>query len=136
MSVADNGPAGAGPAGAGTPGRGSAEPSQRAKMLALWSWLMLPGLIVSMSVGFGVGVILMGVMGGHEGELLASGGVWGRLAALLTLLIGVAPTVVGVLLGRKAVRAGAGGFGLAALIVNAVVLVYLVLVQVLQQIMA
>jgi hypothetical protein len=122
--------------GAGVPGAGAGagEPSPRARLLAVWSWLMLPMLVVSFGVGYAVGVVLMGALGVPEGGLLTRAGTAGRLAALLVLLIGVLPTVGGVLLGRRAVREGAGARGTAALVVNGVVLAYLVVVQVLQQV--
>lgn len=136
MSVTGNGPAGTGAAEVGV-----GEPSQRARLLTLWSWLMLPLLFVSFVVGSTVGLVILGQLddpGGTEppGVRLLRAGLLGRLSSLLVLLIGMAPVAVGVLLGGKGVRAGGGGAARAALIVNAAILACLVAFQVLQQVTA
>lgn len=132
---------GTGPAGAGMPGAGVGEPSQRARLLTLWSWLMIPLLFVSFVVGSTVGLAILGQLddpGGTEppGVRLLRAGLLGRLSSLLVLLIGMAPAIVGTILGRKGLRAGGGGAAKAALIVNAAILVCLVGAQVLQQVTA
>lgn len=121
---------------AGVTGNRPEEPTQRAKLLTLWSWLMLPVLIVSFGVGYPVGIILMGVLDVPEGGLLTEAGLLGWLSTLLVFLIGVAPVAGGTWLGRLAVREGGGGPAISALIVNGLVMAYLVVVQVLQQFLA
>jgi hypothetical protein len=120
-------------AGGGASGSGQDDLPDRAKVFTVASWVMLPMLIVSFGVGYAIGVMLMGALGVHEGQVLAHAGALGWLAAALVLLIGVAPVAAGVYLGRRAMREGAGGPAKAALIVNGIVLTYLVVVQVLQQ---
>jgi hypothetical protein len=120
--------------GAGTPGAGPDEPPKQAKVLAVAAWLMLPLLIVSFGVGYALGVTFMGVLNVPAGGLLVHAGLSGRLAAVLVLVVGVLPVAAGVYLGRRAVREGAAGTAKAALVVNALVLTYLVVVHVVQQI--
>ena len=134
MSVAGRGADGVGSSGAAAPQSGP-DP-RRASLYTVVSWLMLPGLVVSFAVGYAVGTMFMGSFGLHQGQLLTAAGLGGRLAAVLVLALGVLPVIFGVIFGRKALRRGAHGAAKAAMIVNAVVLVYLVAVQVLQQIMA
>jgi hypothetical protein len=134
MSVAGKGAAGA--ESSGVPAPDSDAQSRRASLFTLGSWLMLPGLLVSFAVGYAVGVMFLSAFGLHEGQLLTSAGLGGRLAAVLVLAIGLLPVIFGVVFARRALRLGAGGGAKAALIVNAVILVYLVAVQVVQQITA
>ncbi len=104
-----------------------------ARMLTLWSWLMLPTLIASFLVGGALGYAFLGLLGLHRGDLLSFAGVAGWAALIVVLVIGALPVIVGVGLGLRAVRAGGGRPAVAATVVNALVLCYLVAVQLLAQ---
>jgi hypothetical protein len=97
---------------------------------------MLPLLVVSFVVGASIGRMLMEVLDVPENQLLTSAGALGWLFTALVLAIGVLPVVGGVWLGRRAVQEGGGGAAKGALIVNGLILAYLVVVQVLQQVIA
>jgi hypothetical protein len=118
-------------AGAPVPGE-QTTPLRRATRLTRWAWVMLPMLVVSLGVGYGVGTSCLSVLGLQEGQLLMQAGPWGWSAALLVVMIVVLPSVAGVVLGRRAIREGAGRSAVGALVMNAVLLTYLILVQILQ----
>jgi hypothetical protein len=130
---------GSGASDAGAAGDGAGEPTQRARLLTLWSWLMLPLLIVSLTVGSAVGSVLLGILdvpvAGEDPPVtrLLRAGLLGRLCSVVVLVIGAVPVIFGAWLGRRAVHEGATGSGRAALIVNGLVLALLVASQVLQQ---
>lgn len=97
-----------------------------------WSWLMLPAAAGALVLGEVVGSLLMRLLGVPEGEVLSSAGVRGWLAGALVVLVSISPLAAGVLLADRALRYGIPGRSWIALLVNAVVLVFLLVAQVLQ----
>jgi hypothetical protein len=97
-----------------------------------WSWMMLPATVVTFVAAYFVGTLMTGALDLAEGEMLSSAGLLGWTTAVLVMLLMVFPLVVGVVLARLAVRRGEGSRAVAPLVVNAVLLGYLVLSQVIQ----
>jgi hypothetical protein len=115
-------------------GATSDEASQlaRARRLTTWSWLMVPSLVVSYTLAYAVGTLLMGALDVPEGELITSAGGPGWLAGACVTAIGVAPLVCGVALASRALRYGAGSSAKAGRVVNGILLVWLLASQILQ----
>lgn len=108
--------------GSGASGPGRGELSDRARVLTIASWAMLPMFLVTVSVGAIIGKILVAATGLKEGQLLSEAGVTGWLLLILVLIIAVLPLMGGVWLSLKASREGAGAAARAATVVNALLL--------------
>jgi hypothetical protein len=110
-----------------------ADGNGRASRLTRWAWLMVPSLLASYVLANLLGTLMLGVLDVPEGALLGTAGVLGGLAAVLVLVITVAPPAAGVMLARAARRVSAGGRtgGSAgvALAVNGALLLWLLVTQ-------
>jgi len=105
---------------------------RRAVVLTRWAWAMVPMLVVSFVAAFALGTAFMAALGVAEGDLLVAAGPLGWLAALAVLAVGIAPAVVGVVLGLRATRAGGGVLAVSAFVVNGLLALYLAVVQLAQ----
>lgn len=110
-----------------TTGRRRYDSGQRshAERLARWSL----GMLVVFAGWTGAFVGLSGVVGRWLGAEMTDGDVaylTGWLPWAAVTLLWVLPLVVGVVLGTRAVRAGAGPTGKAALVMNGLILVLVV----------
>lgn len=106
---------------------GLSVPTPRHERLTRRAWAMVLLLLVSYPVAYLVGTAAMAALEVPEGELLSTAGVVGWLAASGVLALMVLPAVAGVLIGRRAVRAGGRWPARAGVAVNAGLLVWLVL---------
>lgn len=106
--------------------------AERVRRLTRWSWWMVPMAVGSFLAAFAIGTYLMSVQGVAEGGLLSAAGLSGWLAALLVTAIAVAPLVVGVVLGVRAVRLETGRRTWLPLGVNSVLLTWLLVTSLAQ----
>jgi hypothetical protein len=88
---------------------------------------MVPALVVTFCVSFGVQVWILGLKGLEGSEPMSEQGAVGWLSFAVGMVIFLAPLAVGVLLGSKAQRLGEHRLGLAGILVNGVLLVSLLL---------
>jgi hypothetical protein len=104
----------------------------RARRLLIWSWVMVPAVLVSYLLAFAVGTVLMGALDVPEGKLITTAGVAGWVAGVCVLGIGVVPSIAGSALARRALRSGGGAWARAALVVNVLLLCYFAVVSLAQ----
>lgn len=99
--------------------------------LTTWAWLMIPAsLFVMFPVAFVIGSVLLGLRDLEGSEPMSEQGLYGWFVMLLTLGIFVIPQVLGIVFGTRARRLGARGGALAAVIVNAAILIGLPIIVV------
>jgi hypothetical protein len=93
---------------------------------------MVPAMLAWMVVLMPVGWALQSALGLDDTQMLYEAGAWGLAATVLMVILAVVPPAVGVALGVWARRQGERRLATVAVVANAVVAVWLVLVQVLQ----
>jgi hypothetical protein len=96
------------------------------------AWAMVPGTAVSLALAAGAGYALMAALGVAEGDPLTSAGPLGAVAAVCLVACIVAPPVAGCVLARRARAAGSGGSAVAVFSVNALLVVWLGVVPLIQ----
>jgi hypothetical protein len=97
----------------------------------LWSWLMLPMVVVSFALTFVLSVVLLGMSDLEGSEPMSEQGVIGWVVVVLGAIIAPLPNYLGLWFGIKGTRLGEGmsttiaavlnglvAFGLLALIVG------------------
>ena len=104
-------------------GRAS-RPGRRAGLASL---LMVPAIAVSFVVAEVAGSALQSALGLTASESLTEAGFLGVLAALLLALVLVTPQGIGILLGSKARRLGAGRIGTAGIMLNSTLATFVLL---------
>lgn len=103
-------------------GAGSGSPS-RAHTQGVWSLLMLPMLLVTGAVAAVVGINLLGRRGLEGSEPMSVQGAYGWVVFAMTTVVFLAPLIVGVVLGVKALRGGERRLGLTGILVDGLILV-------------
>jgi hypothetical protein len=101
-------------------------PPAPGRRTGVWSLAMLLLAPVAYVAAYLAGTGLGALLGLEEGEMLGTAGPLGYLAGVALIALLCAPQIVGIWLGRRARRAGAARLGLAGLVANALVALYVV----------
>jgi hypothetical protein len=101
----------------------SDQASPNGRNLATWSLLMLPMLLVSVVLATYFGMYMLGGRDLEGSEPMSVQGAYGWMVWAVSTAILLAPTMIGVVLGFRALRRGGKGLALAGLLINAAILV-------------
>ena len=104
-------------------------PERPGRRAGLASLLMVPAIAVSFTIAEFAGSALQSALGLGANESLTTAGALGVAAALLLMLLLVAPQAFGIVLGSKARRLGERRIGTAGLILNSVIAALVVLIM-------
>jgi hypothetical protein len=109
---------------ASTGARGASDPdAERGRLLAAWSLLMLPILILSAVAAAFLGMFLLGRRDLQGSEPMSVQGAYGWMVWALTTVVFVAPAAVGVVMGFRARAHGARRPGTLGIVLNGLILV-------------
>jgi hypothetical protein len=88
---------------------------------AVWSWVMLPLVLVSFIATFVLSSVLLGMFDLEGSEPMSEQGLIGWVVVLLGLLIAPLPNYLGLWFGVRGSRLGEGAWAIVAAALNGVV---------------